>query len=233
MQTCPLCGSWLNHRFDFSVASLGGQQAPDFPFSEAVREMPSRAPTVQGDVAVPLCQAGITGLVVGLPVGVAAVALGSPLWVGACAFSSVTGIAWLLLLSDHRRLLRSIETVIGRDLDGDNRVGQVEKPPTVRVEVEKKKDTGRSDWLLFDLSGSPSALQSLASGVLSGLSLSESEWSGSGRPFSRSDFRALRSQLIERGLACWRNPGAPAQGVELTAVGRAVFRRLTTLPADE
>ena len=93
----------------------------------------------------------------------------------------------------------------------------------VSVEVVQP-DQGRMQFL--DLPGGPDELAELARGVLSGRTLSESEWSGGGRPYSKSEFRELRSQLIERGLASWRNERAPSQGVRLTRVGQHVFRKL-------
>ena len=94
-----------------------------------------------------------------------------------------------------------------------------------RVEVEVSKPDSKQMTFL-DLPGDRQQLGQLASGVLAGRSFSEGEWSGGGRPYSRSEFRELRGELLERGLLTWRNHDAPAQGVQLTAPGRAVFRRL-------
>lgn len=92
---------------------------------------------------------------------------------------------------------------------------------TVAVEVSRP-DEGRMQFL--DFPGGVDELCQLASGVLAGRTFSEVEWTGAGRPYSRAEFRELRGQLLERGLLTWRNERAPSQGVELTAVGRAVFR---------
>ena len=66
----------------------------------------------------------------------------------------------------------------------------------------------------------------LAAGLLAGRSFNQAAWTGAGGLFSRAEFDQLRDVLIERGLAAWKNPNARAQGVELTAAGRAVMRRL-------
>jgi len=95
--------------------------------------------------------------------------------------------------------------------------------PVVQVEVHQP-EKGRWAWL--DLPGGPEQLEQLARGLASGRTLSESEWSGRGRLYTRAEFRELRGELLERGLAVWRSPGAPTQGVELSAVGRQVMSRI-------
>jgi len=94
-----------------------------------------------------------------------------------------------------------------------------------RVEVEVSKPEERA-MMFLDLPGSADQLAQLASGVLAGKPFSEGTWSGGGRPYTRAEFRQLRGDLLERGLLTWRNDSAPAQGVELTAPGRAVFRKI-------
>ena len=94
-----------------------------------------------------------------------------------------------------------------------------------RVEVEVSTP-GEKRMAFLDLPGNGQQLGQLARGALAGRSFSEGEWTGSGGPYSRADFRQLRGDLLARGLLEWRNDSAPSQGVELTAPGRAVFRRL-------
>jgi len=95
--------------------------------------------------------------------------------------------------------------------------------PMMSVEVVEPA-SNRIGYL--DLPGSPVALASMARGLLAGRPFSESEWSGGGAPYSRRAFRALRAELMERGLVRWRDAGAPTQGVELSPVGRAVLREV-------
>jgi len=94
-----------------------------------------------------------------------------------------------------------------------------------RVEVEVS-EPGEKRMSFLDLPGSAEQLAQLASGVLAGKPFSEGTWSGGARPYTRAEFRQLRGDLLERGLLTWRNDSAPAQGVELTAPGRAVFRKI-------
>lgn len=99
----------------------------------------------------------------------------------------------------------------------------------VQVELSEP-ETGR--WSFMDLPGGPGELEELARGVLLGRPFSEAEWTGNGRPYSRAEFRSLRSVLLERGVLEWRNADAPSQGVALTRPGRAVFGELARTHTD-
>ena len=132
--TCPSCGAPL------TVSAAGTTSSPEWKtshmqtfalgdgaqigaFKEMTRTMPTRNPTREGDVIVPLAQASITALCVGILSGIIT------LWqrwswpIPFVAFSVVLAISWWWLLLDHRSLLRVTERVIGRDIDGDGLVG--------------------------------------------------------------------------------------------------------------
>lgn len=182
------------------------------PFKEAIRQIPTREPTVQGDVAVPFLQAGVTGVVFGLTVGVISVAAGGPWWVGVIGLGVVFMATWLWLLFDSRQLLRSVETIVGRDLDGDGAIG------TVRVETT---DREARQMRYVDLPVGDDVLKAVAVAVLKGQ-----------RPFSRrglsgvvseGDFNKLSGAMMEGGLARYRD-GKPQSGMELTGSGRAVLQ---------
>lgn len=97
------------------------------------------------------------------------------------------------------------------------------QPDKVRVEMVKPLDGGRQTQLA-ELPVSYDQLRELADGIARGAPLSENAWSGPGRPFTRSEFGALRGVLISRGWAVWRREGSPGQGIELTSSGRAIVR---------
>ena len=65
--------------------------------------------------------------------------------------------------------------------------------------------------------------------------LSMARFCGRGKLFSRSEYEQVREALISNGLARWRNPRAPSQGVELSAAGRAGVRVVCreTLPHQQ
>jgi len=99
-------------------------------------------------------------------------------------------------------------------------------PPTRRFRVELA--AGRS-LQFFDLPADETQLIALANGVLHGATLNELSFTGYGRPFTRAEFRVLRDELVRRGMAEWRS-ASPAQGVQLTRTGLAVFRYLAASP---
>lgn len=112
---CPHCGKILQvHQIGKQAA---WEQAMGFNFGTAeaptewTRTTPHREPTPAGDVIVPACQAGITGLVAGMVSGVVAVAAGWPWYVPVGAGVISLAGAWLVLLTDQRSLLRVIETI--------------------------------------------------------------------------------------------------------------------------
>jgi len=104
-------------------------------------------------------------------------------------------------------------------------VDQVDDQVTRSVVSVELHNQGR--WAFADLPATADQVSQLARGLLAGRSFSEGEWCGQGQPFTRPEYRALRSELVERGLVVWRSPGHPQQGTQLTLAGRQVFRRLS------
>jgi len=166
------------------------------PAPEEIRT-PTRAPDLAGDVLVPLLQAGITGLL--FAAGVVAVAAGSGydgdlLALGAGVCLSVGILAWLILLVDTRSLLRIVERLAHRDLDGD---GQVGRPPTVERTVYLRAR----------------AIPPAGAGAGEGTQLAQfvrfvarrgTDSRQIERKFGRARAVALRDALIANGWAEWR-----------------------------
>lgn len=101
------------------------QQVP----AEVETSTPARAASFQSDVLVPMCQAGVTGGLLGAVVTAAALILAPgldahpvALWAGATL--AIVTVAWLALLVDHRRLLWAVERLINADLDQDGATGE-------------------------------------------------------------------------------------------------------------
>lgn len=182
-------------------------------------------------VLVPLAQAVITGLFIGLAIGAAAAlfALEKPGVWGLAAGCIVMALAWLAYRS---RWSMVVEKALGVDINLDGFIGDPPPEETRTVRIELVQDGGsRGDWI--DLPTSPERLALLGDGLLnSGRTFNLSSWTGRGQPFTRREFEALRAALLERGLLVWRTPGSPAQGVELSPAGRAIMRRFasTTTP---
>jgi hypothetical protein len=208
--------------------SASGLQA-EAAFEEWTQERPVREPTPTGDVGVPVGQALVTGILVALCSAGVTIAVGWPWWVPPAVLVGTSTLVWVWLLVDHRRLLRFVEKVVGVDLDGDGEVGEdAGRPERVKVEI-----TRGTQQVYLDLPCGRETLRTVARAVLADQPLSESRWTGQGRPFSRATFAEFRDELLERGLLAWRNPQAHSQGVEPTRAGRAVFRYIVTLPSSE
>lgn len=176
---------------------------------------------------LPLAQAGVSGLLAALIVGVGAAYTGteSPVMLAALAGGLAAGAVWLSALRAWRRLAYALEDWAGADLNQDGAIGEPAPPVVVRVELAE--DKGRMK--IINLPASVDQLTALAAGLLSGATFAESTWTGAGQPFTRAEFAGLRAELIKRGLAAWNNPGTPARGVGLTAAGRAVMRQFANL----
>ena len=219
-------------------------QTPTYPppqplpnVNYGLRETPQgRADTLEAGVYVPTLQAVVLGLAWGIVAGMVAGAVAFwqswPWWVVPLVGAASSALVGAYHLTGGIQLRQSLlwkREELRRDPDGDV-VGQPAlalEPVTVRLELTGP-EPGRTQFLNLDIG--PERMSQLCRSVLAGRSLSEGEWTGAGRPFSRAEFRNLRGLLIERGLVRWNNDRAKAQGVTLTAAGRAVFRKLADLP---
>jgi hypothetical protein len=98
---------------------------------------------------------------------------------------------------------------------------------TLRLTVVQ--DQGRRADILR-LPVSDAQMAALAAGLAAGQPFSLGTWTGQGKPFSRAEFEGLRAALVERGVLRLRNKRAPAQGYELSPMGRALMRRYADAP---
>jgi len=200
------------------------------------QQEPSKRPiTMETDAWLPAMQGVLVGgawaLVVGLVTLAGVVWWVVPWWVPLFAMVGVFAVVFATELTatirERRELLWKREEREGRDLDGDGAVGQPERQ-TLTVELVTRHAGGQRIQVI-DLGIEAEKATALAKGIIAGRSFSEVEWTGSGGSFSKKEFRTLRGELLERGLLEWRNGAAPAQGVVLTAPGRAVFGRLAEM----
>ena len=214
----------------FQAYHLGGGAAETW--QELSRTKPHGKATRESDVVVPLAQSAITGAVLAVPVGVLAASQGWSAYVPLSVMAGTFALSWLYLLRDSRGLLRITERIVNRDLDGDGRIGDTpaepkSSKPNVRVDITERHDGGMRLRFL-DVPIAEHKIITLARGVMNGRAFSEREWAGRGRPLSVSEFRELREQLFRANYMRWQD-GGRRQGVEFTAKGRALFRRLAEL----
>jgi len=198
----------------------------EISYSEPVREA-----NKESDVYVPLFQALITGLFVALGLGLVVGVMGSyqswPWWSGFAAagvsFVFVSLWKWQDLLTDSRDLLRKVETIVARDLDGDGMIGQPQPAPSpepVKIEIVKEK-TGARQTLFSDLPCNVPAFRSWAEAAIHDRSLAIGTWTGAGRPFSRSEYEQLMAIMEQAGIV---SPPT-SQGRKPRRPGRAALKQ--------
>ncbi|MCD6552440.1 MAG: hypothetical protein J7M16_00360 [Anaerolineae bacterium] len=190
---------------------------------EARVETPTRAPSAAGDVLVPLLQALISGVLGAILAAVLLRGRGAGAWLSVGAV--VAAAVWLLLLADHRRLLRTVETWTRQDLDRDGAIGQPRAQETLRVEVVEERDSGKT-WSLAELPVSREKLTAIARGVQRGtLRLSRRDLAS--LPGIGSDkARQILAELERAGFLAYPKGRNHPDGAQLTAKGKALMRGL-------
>lgn len=184
--------------------------------------------TIAVAVYYPVLQSLMTGLFLGFTV----IVFGhyfkwrNPWGLGLLVASLIQCMVWLVSLARWHRWVYKLEDLTGWDLNRDGQVGS--RPEPIRVELIQQE--GRQvDFI--DLPASQDQLISLASGLLGRTPMAETHWTGEHRPFSKGEFHSVRDEMLRRGLLRWVNDHAHAQGMELTAPGRAVMRRFASMSA--
>lgn len=211
-------------RFDETVTSTSSTGRAGAPFREARRETPAPDAWRSSGVLLVLC--GSAGAVVFLGVGMISAGLGWPVKVALVAGGLATLIVFALMLLNLRALLYTVETIVGHDLNRDGAVGPV-GPVGPQVLQVTLTDPEAKQVRYMTLPGvTAEQLVELAEGIVDGRPLTEAAWTGRGRTFSKKQLQEVRSELVARGLAVWRSPGSPPQGVELTRGGRAAMEEI-------
>lgn len=180
--------------------------------------------TLEAGAWLPWMQSVMTGFVLGLiALGLSYVMRARSPWSWAIVIGGLGWVLSWLVLQWHWFGLTRLESWSGLDLNHDGRIGDElhHEPVEVRVKVERVNDGGTYQELIYNLPGTIEQLTALAEGLLIGdMSLSERAWTGSGNPFSVSEFRSLRSELIRRGLVELASDKDARQGFILTVEGR-------------
>ena len=187
------------------------------PVTESQR--PARTASVQGDVVVPALQAALTGSLATGALALAYQMLKGAGWswrVTAIVWLFVTGLAWLVLLSESRALLWAIESRLDVDLDGDGAAG-IPQPDDRLVLVrgrphaaETARERRRADFVAFVL------------GCQHDTSLRR--WEGLG--MSRERYSSWRDRLIDAGWAEWVDPASKRQGWRLLTSAQEIIGSL-------
>jgi len=197
-------------------------------FTEATRTSPARAASVESDVLVPFLQAAICGGVSMIVLTPVVAAARWPFYFVLAGGMAVLGLTWTLFLNDHRSLLRVVEHVVNKDLDGDGYKGPPPPTPTVRVEYRERDD--QHDRTVFSDLPTPrrgyAGLVYFAKDVTKGSSFSERVAIDHG--YTRDGWQDLRDEFIAQGWATWNHPDEPRQGVTLLRAGNMVLRQVAS-----
>jgi len=211
----------MNRKYDNSQA----WSADELAGASITMETPTRAPGIAADVLTPLFQAIITGA---LLAGVIAFVLGqmdyegklSPVFFG--VWLSIAALAWLFLLSDTRRLLRTIEELTGQDIDGDGQVGKPQEryiavnAPQAREEAQAIAEADEKAQVASELSEFVARIPTHGT--------DSRTWEPR---IGRERYQTFRALLLEMGWAAWNNPQEKRQGWRLVLPVRTILQRIS------
>lgn len=211
------------------------KRAFDSAYTPAIPPTPSRAylHTVQAGAWLPFLQATITALVLGIAAASLAFVLNArhPLTWAFIAGGPAWAATWLFL-QRHWLRLTAMERWTGIDLNRDGVIGEPAPAPEVHVRLSQIKENGHYQESRFSLPARYDQLRALARGVLrENRPFTHRAWSGPGAPFSDGEFRALRAEMLKRGLIAPASGRDARQGFVLTAVGRRVLERFLESPS--
>ena len=220
--------------------TINGGNQPEYYYQPGDNSRHYQSPWVA--VGIPVLQSLVSGVLFGFAMGViAAVAKWqSPWgWFWAClAISQVIVWAWRLI--EWADMVKLLEQITMMDLNGDGEVGADYEAQKKITRIEIVRDNGRTVQFA-DLPASETQLTQLAQALLvagsSGdaprIFAAESQWCGTGKPFSKREFRRLRETMLKVGYLAWINERYHAQGVTLTRTGVDVLSQYlkTQLPS--
>lgn len=206
------------------------QETPSAP-ARLVHADPVQFHTMHTGVSLPLAWTFISAALAALAVSGIALLFGAEwplagkLFLGMFMAGLCAGWAlfWNVVRGDWLRTLQRIEPLLGKDLDGDGRVGPAKLVQARIVHETDGQFTGRKT---INLPASPEQIKRLAHGVIDlKMTLAERNWTGKGRPFSLNEFRKLRYVMVSRGLATGSDKGTN-QGFSLTDDGMIVLEEV-------
>jgi hypothetical protein len=194
-------------------------ESPDVPAAE--RSTPSYPVSVGAHAGVPFLW-GLGAFVIAFLLALyASIVAGWWPW----HFSFVIGLiaaavvaAWVGKASFNA--LWTIETIFNVDLDGDGQVGQ----PTTELSATIERPDGSLQVLRDKFQLDPGLVIEWGKDALLGKSIGINAWTGSGKPFTRTEYENFLSTLNQMGLA---HKAGGNQGWQLTDRGRHYFRSIT------
>ncbi len=196
------------------------------PGGRYTKRTPTRAPSREADIIVPMWRAVIGGT------------LGNTLlWMiiyGGLNYYSVWGIlaSWLTCIGlgwlASTRAFDKLMVIVEEMEEAITKSNDQAKPEPQRVELvlTRPDRRGNNHYFFPDVPDTitPDKFLEWAIGVTDGVhTLAEGEWTGKGKLFSKSEYKGLVGGLQTGGLIQWVDDNAHAQGRRLTDEGRAAL----------
>ena len=172
------------------------------------------APTVETGAVVPMLTATFTAIALTLACGVLALAFGWSGKVVAVTFALSLAVGWFWRLGFSDRLLWSVESWTGRDLDHDRNIGRPVTPYAVVNPSVARQTAARAGQATADDERQAALLAFVDRCYLLGCSEAAHGITASGP--ERDAYTAARDVLLNLGLAQWKNPSRPKSGWLMT-----------------
>jgi hypothetical protein len=177
--------------------------------------------TIHSAVIIPAAQSAISGLLTGSLAGSAALVFdwGEPAAWAVLSTAGVSLASWLIYRGQWREVANFVQ--------GLRQPTMEPQELTTRIQVISSDPASAfAAGVWAELPLPVETVRQAARRILETGAFSHS-LAGPGKPLSRSQYEALRDELLARGLLVWQNPAAHSRGLEITAAGRAVLRRLS------
>ncbi len=187
-------------------------------------------------VWTPFIRAAITGLLVALPVVYWLyhywADLNEALFRGTISGFAVALAVWWMGLQlwerQWQKIISLAERVSNVDIDGDGVIGETNHRVNVDLRTINQDGQDITTRATFDIDDD--RLSVFAAALLAGRSMSQPEWTGAGKPFSKREHSAIIEEMLLRGIIEPRSEKDARQGYRVTKAGRAALRAISGSP---
>jgi hypothetical protein len=184
------------------------------PTYQVENRQPRHVHNLETGFLVPLATAAGTAICVTAAAGALAWAFGWPAKSVLIVFALSLALGWFWRLGFADRVLWSVESWTGKDLDHDHQVGRPVTPYAVVNPSVARQTAARAERATAASERQAALLAFVDKCYLSGCSEGAHGITASGP--ERDAYTAARDTLIKLGLAEWKNPNRPRGGWRLT-----------------
>lgn len=196
-------------------------------FAKVQRINPVRSPEIEADAIVPALQCAIIGVgTFAVVTPLALIMFGEAGWlVGVVASGIGVGAAALDAIYAARRSLYATEELEDNLFAMQNSSAEASVSSSEVTLVVRREDVGVYPQILKrSLPVDEERLREFALVAVQGQPITQKEWVGRDKLFSRTEFDAVMQNLLELGLVAWASSRDAAQGRILTRGGRAALQ---------